>query len=109
VRGDTERLRDILDAIDQIERRLAGGRAEYQRDELLQVWAVHHLQIIGEAARAISRELQAAHPEVPWTSATAMRNLLVHEYFGIDLQEVWDTVVNDLPPLRRQIEAILAQ
>ena len=76
---------------------------------MLQVWVVYHLQIIGEAARSMSQALRAAHPELPWTDVIAMRHLLVHEYFGIDLEEVWSTAVNDLPLLRPKVAAILAE
>ena len=76
---------------------------------MLQVWVVHHLQIIGEAARSISPALRFAHPEIPWTNVIAMRNLLVHEYFGIDIEEVWSTAENDLPLLRPLVEAMLAE
>jgi uncharacterized protein with HEPN domain len=107
VRDDRECLRDILDAIHQVERYLGRGRGKFDADELVQVWLLHHPQIIGEAARGLSRGLRAAHPEVPWADIMAFRNLLVHEYFGIDLQEVWDTALNDLPPLKRQVENIL--
>ncbi len=76
---------------------------------MLQVWVVHHLQIIGEAARSTSQALRVAHPEIPWASVIAMRNLLVHEYFGIDIEEVWSTAVNDVPLLRPEVEAMLAE
>jgi uncharacterized protein with HEPN domain len=75
----------------------------------LQAWVVHHLQIIGEAARSMSQALRVAHPEIPWTSVIAMRNLLVHEYFGIDIEEIWSTAVNDLPLLRPLVDAMLAE
>jgi uncharacterized protein with HEPN domain len=73
------------------------------------VWVVYHLQIIGEAARSMSQALRVAHPEIPWTDVIAMRNLLVHEYFGVDLEEVWSTAVNDLPLLRPKVAAMLAE
>jgi uncharacterized protein with HEPN domain len=60
-------------------------------------------------ARSISQALRVAHPEIPWTSVIAMRNLLVHEYFGIDIEEIWSTAVNDLPLLRPLVEAMLAE
>jgi len=107
VRDDAERLRDILDAIREVERYLEKGRGEFDANELVQVWLLHHLQIIGEAARGLSRTLRSKHPEVPWADVIAFRNLVVHEYFGIDLQEVWDTAVNDLPPLKKQVEEML--
>jgi uncharacterized protein with HEPN domain len=76
---------------------------------MLQVWTVYHLQIVGEAARSMSQALRDAHPEIPWTDVIAMRNLLVHEYFGIDLDEVGSTAVNDLPRPRPAVEAMLAE
>lgn len=68
---------------------------------------IHHIEIIGEAARRISRELCANHPEVPWAAIVAMRNVLAHDYFGIDVERVWMAVQRDLPVLRRQVDALL--
>lgn len=109
MRDDAGRLQDILDSIQRIEERIGGGRQRFENDAMLQVWTVYHLQIVGEAARSMSQALRDAHPEIPWTDVIAMRNLLVHEYFGIDLDEVWSTAVNDLPLLRPAVEAMLAE
>jgi len=109
VRDDRRRLLDILDAIDCIERYVRKGRGEFDQDELIRVWIVHHLQVIGEAARGTSRTLRTGHPEVPWPDVIALRNLLVHEYFGIDAQQVWDSATIDVPPLRHQIELTLRE
>jgi uncharacterized protein with HEPN domain len=109
VRDDAGRLQDILDSIQRIEERIGGGRQRFESDEMLQVWVVHHLQIVGDAARSISPALRVAHPEIPWTNVIAIRSLLVHEYFGVDLEEVWSTPVNDLPLLRPEVEAMLAE
>ncbi len=100
-------LRDILDAIVRIERYAARGREAFEQDELIQTWIIHHLQIIGEAAAKLSRDFHKAHPEVPWPQIVAMRNVLVHEYFGVDLEEVWRTVEYDLPSLKHAVEEIL--
>jgi uncharacterized protein with HEPN domain len=67
---------------------------------------VHHLQVIGEAA-AISEDLQARHPEVPWALIIAFRNVLVHEYFRIDLETVWRILEQDLPGLKLSVASIL--
>ena len=109
MRDDVGRLQDMLDSIRRIEERIGEGRQRFESDDMLQVWVVYHLQIIGEAARSISQALRVAHPEIPWTSVIAMRNLLVHEYFGVDLEEVWSTAVNDLPLLRPMVAAMLAE
>jgi uncharacterized protein with HEPN domain len=107
VRDDAGRLRDILNAIDKIRSYVDKGRGEFEQSELVQVWILYQIQVIGEAARGLSPEIRAAQPEVPWLDVIGMRNILVHEYFGIDLQEVWDTAVNDIPPLRARITTIL--
>lgn len=67
----------------------------------------HHIQIVGEAAAKLGRDFYEAHPEVPWPLIVAMRNVLVHEYFGVDLGEVWKTVERDLPAFKRSIEELL--
>jgi uncharacterized protein with HEPN domain len=107
MRSPQERLLDILEAIARIERYVALGKARFLEDELIQVWMVHHLERIGEAAARLGREFQEAHPQVPWREMVAMRNLLVHEYFSVDLEEVWETVVRDLPLLKAKIQTLL--
>ena len=109
MRRDAQRLRDILEAIERIERAAEQGRAAFDADEMVQVWILHHIQILGEASRALSEPLRASHPEVPWALIVGMRHILVHDYFGIDLDEVWAVVERDLPLLRRNVEAILAE
>lgn len=107
MRDPKERLRDILDAIARIERYASRGRAAFEQDELIQVWMFHHIQIIGEAAASLGRDFHEAHPEVPWREIIAMRNVLVHEYFGVDLGEVWQTVERDLPGFKGTVETLL--
>jgi uncharacterized protein with HEPN domain len=72
----------------------------FDRDELIQSWVVHHLQIIGEAARRLSQDWKASHPEVPWHAIVGMRHILVHSNFEIDLDAVWSTVENNLFQLK---------
>ena len=107
MRRDRDRLEDILEAIERIERYTQKGQEAFEQDELIQVWVLHHIQIIGEGAAKVSSDLQQAHSEIPWAEIVAMRNLLVHEYFGIDLEEVWSTVVADLPSLKKNVNAVL--
>lgn len=68
---------------------------------------LHHLQIIGEAARALSEPFRMAHPEIPWSGIIGMRTLLVYRYFQIDLSLVWSVVERDLPDLKASIAHIL--
>lgn len=107
MRDDRERLRDILEAIERIERYAARGRDEFIKDELIQTWVVHHIQIIGEAARKLSEEVRAEYDQVPWPVIIAMRNILVHDYFSVDIEEVWSTVDRNLPALKANISSIL--
>jgi uncharacterized protein with HEPN domain len=83
MRNDRERLEDIAEAIDRILERTVVGREAFERDLMLQVWVVHHLQIIGEAARTLSKEFLAAHPDPVWSQSIGMRNIIVHHYFEV--------------------------
>lgn len=107
MRSPKDRLIDMLDAIDNIERYAGRGRAAFEQDELIQNWFIHHLQIIGEAAAKIDRSFQIDHPQISWTQIIAMRNILVHDYFGIDLEAVWGVVERDLPDLKRRIKEVI--
>ena len=109
MKDDLGRLGDIQEAIEKIQQRTSEGLRAFEAEELLQVWVVHHLQIIGEAASKLSAELREAHPEVPWSDIIGMRNILVHDYFGIDLGVVWNAVVGDLPPLKSKVESIIGK
>jgi len=109
MKRDVDRLGDILEAVARIEKYVARGRQKFESDELIQNWVVHHLQIIGEAARQLSEELRKAHPEIPWARIIAMRIILVHDYFSVDLDEVWAVVEQDLSDLKRKMEAILRE
>lgn len=95
MRQPTERLRDMLEAISAIERYIHRGRAAFDSDELLQAWFVRHLQIIGEAARALPMKVRASVPEIEWSKIIGMRNVLVHGYFDIDVDIVWEAVTRD--------------
>ena len=91
-RDDQRRLQDMQEAIERIERYANEGRDTFATNELVQTWVIHHLQIIGEAAARISDNLKSEHPEIPWKAITGMRNVLVHDYFGIDVDIVWQAV-----------------
>jgi len=77
--------------------------------ELVQTWVVHHLMIIEEACRALIPVVQATHPSEEWALAAGLRNVIVHEYFGVDIDVVWGVVERDLPSLKGRIQEILGE
>jgi uncharacterized protein with HEPN domain len=107
LRDDKQRLLDILEAIERIERYSAIDRTEFDASELIQTWVVHNLQVIGEAAAQVSEEFRERHPDVPWRAIASMRNVIVHAYFRVDPDEVWSAMREDLPALRTRIRGIL--
>ena len=107
MRDTFERLRDIQEAITRITKYTNQGRDAFDQNELVQTWVIHHLEIIGEAVRAIPQDFKDQHPEIPWRQITGMRNVLVHIYFGINRDRVWPVVEHDLPNLNPSIDALL--
>ena len=106
MRNDEERLRDVLEAIERIERYSRAGEQSFRENELVQLWMVH-LQIIGEAVRSLSPQFRQRSPQVPWQKIIGMRNILVHDYFGIDLDIVWTAIERDVPALKGQAQRLL--
>ena len=107
-RDDAVYLRHILDAIKQIEKYLKGiSKEQFMENKLLQDGVVRQLEIIGEASRHLSEGLRQRHPEVPWRQIIGMRNRIIHEYFNVDLEIVWEVVEKDLPDLKAQAHKIL--
>lgn len=107
MRADRDRLADVLEAIERIERHTSAGREVFDADELVQVWVVRHLQIIGEAVNHLSQELQTRYPDVPWRSIIGMRHVLVHGYFEVDLDLVWLVVENELDKLKLMVRSAM--
>lgn len=101
MRDDRERLLDIQEAIGRIEKYSVQGKEAFENEDLIQNWIVHHLQIIGEAAARLSENFRKNHPDIPWTEIIGMRNILVHDYFGIDTEIVWSVVEKDIPTLKK--------
>jgi uncharacterized protein with HEPN domain len=113
---DPQRLPDylghILQAIQRIERYVAGiDEVVFLASEIVQDAVIRNLEVIGEASRNIERarpDFAAAHPELPLTLASDMRNALSHGYFKIDLQIVWKTIQHDLPRLQAVVQTLLS-
>ncbi len=101
------RVQDILDAIDRIGSYVAGMDYEhFLTDRKTQDAVTRNIEIVGEAARALPEDFKERHADVPWGEIVAMRNVVVHQYFGILPEVVWDVVKNELPALRSQIAGL---
>ena len=107
---DNAHLRDILDSALAIRRYLEGiGREQFEGNVEKQDAVIRRFEIMGEAARRLSPEVQAALPEIPWRFVTGMRNLLIHDYDDVDTGTLWETAQNDLPSLIARLERYLAE
>jgi len=101
-------VKHILDAIEAIEEYVNGLTYLKFTDDSKTVDAViRQIEIIGEASNKISRKLRSEYKEIPWQLIIGMRNKLVHEYFGVNVDAVWDTVKHDLPDLKKKINEII--
>ena len=103
MRTSREWLGDMLEAIENIERYAEQGFDALAGNELVRTWMIHQLQVIGEAAARLGKSFHNEHPELSWPDIVALRNMLVHEYFGIDLDEIWATIEHDIPVLKHQL------
>jgi uncharacterized protein with HEPN domain len=107
-RDRKDRIRDILDAIAEIQDFVQGTDFDSFCADARTLRAVElDLIIIGKAANGIPCEVEEQHPKIPWSLMRAMRNRLVHVYFSIDERLLWDTVQNDLPVLRSALQSLI--
>ena|SRR5579864_3104895 len=109
MRHEPSFLKDILSACRKIEA-IVGATSEdsFLKDEVSSAAVLHHLAVIGEAISRLSLELTGRHPEVPWRQIVAVRHRIVHAYFDLDWQILWDAATGDIPELRRNVLNILA-
>ena len=110
MRHESSFLNDIASACQKMEAIVAStAEAEFLLDEVRSAAMLHHLTVIGEAIGRLSPVLRERHPEVPWRKFIAVRHRIVHAYFDLDWQILWDACIEDIPTLRRQILKILAE
>ncbi|MCP4715535.1 MAG: DUF86 domain-containing protein [Deltaproteobacteria bacterium] len=108
-RDDIIRIRHMQDAVNEALSFAADKqRSDLDNDRMLTLSIIKDIEIIGEAAAKVTPDSKEKLLEIPWASIVAMRNRLIHVYFDIDLDRVWDTVMADLPPLKDSLEKILS-
>ena len=103
-------LEDILEAIDRIRRYIAGlSLKTFSSDQKTLDAVVRNLEVIGEAVKKVPDEVRLKYPLVDWKKIAGLRDILIHEYFGIDAEIIWDILQSKLPPLEEQILNILSE
>ena len=105
--GDKARIIHILEAISEIEKYIENRNFDdFLNDSMFRFACIKQLEIIGEASNHISAESKEKYSEIEWQQIVGMRNLFIHEYFGIDLNVAWDIIENDLPSLKQALVSI---
>ena len=100
-------VRDILDSLLKIQSYTAAGREVFMSSDQCQDAVIRRIEIIGEATKRLDKNFTTQYPDVPWKDMAGMRDKLIHDYVGVDLARVWETVEKDLPVLRKRLAAIL--
>jgi uncharacterized protein with HEPN domain len=107
LKDDSVYLRHILECIRRIEEDEAAGLEVFRTSHTLQDAVLRNLQVLAESSRRISIELKAKWPQVDWKRIAAFRNVLVHDYLGLDLDRIWEVTQRDIPELKKIVEKIL--
>ena len=107
MKDDTLYLIHILEGIGRIEQYTAEGKGAFLRDTKTQDAVLRNLQTLSESTQRLSAALKAGHPEIDWVRVGGFRNVLVHDYLGINFVRVWEIIQNGLPQLKAAIEKIL--
>jgi len=109
MRDDLVYLHHIIDAVSSIEEYTANGREAFMASKMIQDAVIRNLEVIGEAVKNISPSFRNEHSGIPWKQIAGLRDILIHQYFGVDLNIVWLVVENRLPGLMLSLEDLLGE
>ena len=101
-----EHIRDAIARIEQYTEDI--GEPEFKQQVLVQDGVIRQLEIVGEAVKRLSTSFRSSHTAIPWQDIARMRDKLIHDYFGVDIEKVWLTVIQDIPPLKAEVLRSLA-
>ena len=109
MKDDKVYLAHIADAIGQIVTYTAGGRDDFMKNRMIQDAVVRNFEVIGEATKNLSEKTKSQRPEIPWRRVAGLRDVLIHEYMGVNLEDVWRVIQSELPALRAAVEELLGK
>lgn len=107
MKEDAVYLGHIRDAIERIEAFTSGGCDQFLADPMVQDAVIRNLEVIGEAVKGLSDDVRATNPDIPWKQIAGMRDVLIHHYFGVKLDAVWQVVAEHLPQLRLRVQQLI--
>lgn len=110
IKGDSVYLRHILDAVNKIEEYTQGiSCRDFLENSLIQDGVIRQIEIIGEVVKNLTIDLKNKYPSISWKDIAGMRDKLIHDYLGVDIDAVWDTTQRDIPVLKKEVENILKE
>ena len=107
MKDDRFYLRHILDCIQRIEDDAAGGVESFRASRTIQDAIVRNLQILAESSQRLSGDFKSRWPQVEWSRIAAFRNVLVHDYLGLDMERIWVVTQQDVPELKKSVELMM--
>ena len=108
MKDDKVYLIHILESIENIQKYNINGKKEFMEFSIIQDATIRNLEIIGEATKKLSEDLRGDYPQLPFRKMAGLRDILIHNYFGIDLTIIWNVIENELPQIKVELEKILS-
>ncbi|MEN6326317.1 MAG: DUF86 domain-containing protein [Syntrophomonas sp.] len=109
MKDDRVYLVHINECINKIEQYTISGKDAFMESSYTQDAVIRNLEVIGEATKRISMDFRNQYPDIPWKQMAALRDVLIHDYMGIDVQIVWNVVAKDLPQVKMKLNSVLSK